>query len=53
VTISWEGTAGVRLQKSTSLTNPDWQDVSGSDGASSVNDAISDPEAYYRLIRSN
>jgi hypothetical protein len=53
VTISWDGAAGVRLQKSTSLTNPDWQDVSGSDGASSVSDTISNPEAYYRLIRPN
>ncbi len=53
VTISWEGAPGRKLQKSTSLTNPVWQDVAGSDGASSVSDATTGPQAYYRLIQPN
>lgn len=51
VTISWNGAAGVKLQKSTSLTAPDWQDVPGSDGASSVSEPASGAGAYYRLSR--
>ncbi len=53
VIISWDGAAGTRLQKATSLTAPSWQDVPGSDGASSVNEAVSGDRAYYRLVRSN
>ena len=51
VTISWNGAGGVKLQKSTSLTTPDWQDVPGSDGASSVSEPASGAGAYYRLVR--
>jgi hypothetical protein len=53
VTIAWDGAPGTKLQKATSLTNPNWQDVPGSDGASSVNEATSDPAAFYRLVRPN
>ena len=53
VTISWNGAVGVKLQKTTSLTTPDWQEVPGSDGASTATDTTSDPEAYYRLFESN
>lgn len=53
VTISWNGAPGIKLQKSVSLTSPNWQDVPGSDGASNVNDATSGPSAYYRLVRPN
>jgi len=51
VTISWNGAPGVRLQKSTSLTTPNWAVVSGTDGASSYTDSTADPAAYYRLIQ--
>lgn len=51
VSISWAGAAGTKLQKSTSLTNPNWQDVPGSNGASNVIEPASDPGAYYRLVR--
>ncbi len=53
VIISWDGATGTKLQKSTSLTTPDWQDVPGSDGASSVSEPASAPAAYYRLVRPN
>lgn len=53
VTISWNGAPGIKLQKTVSLTDSIWQDVPGSDGASSINDATSGPSAYYRLIRPN
>lgn len=48
--ISWNGAAGTKLQKATTLTNPNWQDVPGTNGASSANDPIAG-EAYYRLVR--
>jgi len=51
VTISWNGTPGVRLQKSASLTTPNWGVVSGTDGASSYTDPASGPSVYYRLIQ--
>ncbi len=53
VTISWEGAPGRKLQKSTSLTNPIWQDVPGSEGASSASDTAAEPQAFYRLIQPN
>jgi hypothetical protein len=51
VVISWVGAPGVKLQKTTSLTNPNWQDVPGSTGASSVTEPTTGPAAYYRLVR--
>jgi len=48
--ISWNGAAGTKLQKTTSLTSPNWQDVPGSNGASTASDPISGA-AFYRLIR--
>jgi hypothetical protein len=51
VTISWNGVAGVKLQKSPRLTTPDWQDVPGSNGASTVTEPATGTEAYYRLVR--
>jgi len=51
VSISWSGAAGTKLQKSTSLTSPNWQDVPGSNGASSVSEPASSAAAFYRLVR--
>ena len=51
VSISWAGAAGTKLQKTTSLSTPNWQDVPGSNGASNVSDPASGPGAYYRLVR--
>ena len=32
--VTWEGGPGIKLQKTTSLANPDWQDVPGTTGQS-------------------
>ena len=50
VLISWPGAAGTKLQKTTSLASPNWQDVSGSNGASSALDAVAGT-AFYRITR--
>ncbi|MEO6036612.1 MAG: hypothetical protein ABIQ35_15285 [Verrucomicrobiota bacterium] len=51
VSISWIGAAGTKLQKANSLTNPDWQDVPGTNGASNTVQPASGSQAYYRLVR--
>lgn len=51
VSISWNGAAGTKLQKTTSLTSPNWQDVPGSNGASNALQSAATGEAYYRLVR--
>ena len=51
LTISWKGAAGVRLQKTTRLAKPDWQDLPGTNGESSAQEIADQTESYYRLIR--
>ena len=51
VTISWQGAAGVHLQKTSSLTNPNWTNVPNTAGESSANEVADQAQAYYRLIR--
>lgn len=51
VTVSWNGAAGTKLQKATSLSSPVWVDVPGSNGASSTTQAVAGGQAYYRLAR--
>ena len=51
VVVSWNGAAGTKLQKTTSLTSPNWQDVVGSNGASNVTEPATGAAAYYRLAR--
>jgi hypothetical protein len=51
VLISWPGAANVRLQKTSSLTPTNWQDVAGSLGASSALEPIVGTQGYYRLVR--
>ena len=51
VLISWNGAAGTKLQKASSMTNPNWVDVPGSNGASSALQPAAVGEAYYRLAR--
>jgi hypothetical protein len=51
LTISWPGAPDIKLQKTTSLTSPNWTDVGGSLGASSANDTITAQPAFYRLRR--
>ena len=49
--ITWNGGTGIKLQKTTSLSNPNWQDVAGSDGSSSASELIGSGNAFYRLIK--
>ena len=51
VTISWQGAAGVRLQKASNLANPNWTDVPDTGGESSAKEVADQSESYYRLIR--
>jgi len=50
VVVSWPAELNTKLQKSTSLASPNWQDVPGSTGAGSVMDPIAGA-AFYRLAR--
>ena len=49
LTLTWPGGPGIRLQKTTSLTNPNWQDVPATLGASSAVEPVSGQAAFYRL----
>ena len=51
VTINWQGVAGVRLQKASNLTKPNWSDIANTQGTSSATEVADEAEAYYRLIR--
>jgi hypothetical protein len=51
LTLSWTGGPGIKLQKTTNLTTPNWQDVPGSDGVSSLGLPRTDPTAFFRLIQ--
>jgi hypothetical protein len=50
VTVTWNGAEGnlSGLQKSTSLTTPNWVDVPGTIGQSSYTNAVSGAPVYYR-----
>jgi glycerophosphoryl diester phosphodiesterase len=51
VTLNWTGAPTVRLQKATTLSpTPNWQDVSGTTGASTFSEAATS-NAFYRLHR--
>ena len=50
VVISWDGAAGTRLQMTTSLATPLWQDVPGTDGANVTTVPIIG-NAFYRVAR--
>ena len=51
LTISWNGGPTIKLQKTASLENPNWQDVAGSEGLSSMNLPTPDRSAFFRLVR--
>jgi nicotinate dehydrogenase subunit B len=53
IRISWKGGSGIKLQKTTTLSNPTWQDVPNTDGVSSSSLLASDSAAYFRLVKSN
>lgn len=51
VLVSWASDAtGLILERTTSLTNPDWQAVTGSETTNRVVWPISASEAYFRLV---
>ncbi|MBI2926485.1 MAG: hypothetical protein HYY24_12390 [Verrucomicrobia bacterium] len=49
--LSWNGGAGIKLQTTPSLTAPNWQDVPGTDGASSIELPLTDPSAFFRVVK--
>ena len=49
--LSWLGTQGSRLQKTRSLSNPDWQDVPVPKGASEIQMSPDLSEAYFRVLK--
>lgn len=52
VVVTWPGGTGIRLQKTTTLTNPaSWADIASTLGNSSYSEAITATPTYYRLYR--
>jgi Concanavalin A-like lectin/glucanases superfamily/Immunoglobulin domain len=51
LTLSWDGAAGVKLQTAASLSQPNWTDVPGTDGASTYSAAETNSAAFYRLYK--
>lgn len=49
--LSWKGGPGIKLQYSPSLSNPSWQDVPNTAGASSASLPASDRAGFFRLVR--
>jgi hypothetical protein len=51
VVFNWTGAPNLRLQKTSSLADPDWEDVSGTLGASTFTETSPADGAFYRLLR--
>ena len=51
IQLSWNGGPGIKLQKTSTLLDPAWQDVPGTDGSSAVRLPLTDQAAYFRLIK--
>ncbi len=54
IIINWNGTganAASGLQKTASLTSPNWVNVRGTIGLSSFSESVSGSAAYYRVVR--
>lgn len=49
--LSWLGAPGIRLQRATSLSARDWQDVPGTEGMSSLALPSTNGATFYRLRR--
>jgi hypothetical protein len=49
--LSWEAGSGTRLQTTLSLTNPDWQDVPGSENANALSLPVTATTGFFRLIK--
>jgi isoquinoline 1-oxidoreductase len=53
VRLLWKGGPGIKLQKSATLTQPVWEDVPNTDGASSISLPSTDSAAFFRLARNS
>lgn len=52
VNVTWPGGTGIRLQKTTTLTNPaSWADIGSTLGTSSYSEPLTATPTYYRLYR--
>jgi hypothetical protein len=49
--LTWQGGPGIKLQKTTSLSTPNWQDVPGTIGQSLIALPPTDTAAFFRLIQ--
>ena len=51
LTLTWPAMDGVRLQKTVSLTPPDWQDVPGTDVTNTVTLPVTEATVFFRLVQ--
>lgn len=51
IALSWTGGPNVLLQKTSTLTSPSWQDVTGTAGTSSFTENFGSTPAFYRLVQ--
>ena len=51
VVLTWAGASNVKLQQTTTLAPANWQDVAGTQGASSYTNTAPSGTAFYRLLR--
>jgi len=51
ILLTWNGGPGIKLQKTISLANPNWQDVSGSEGLSQIELPCAEAAGLFRLIK--
>ncbi len=51
LTLSWPAMDGIRLQRTASLLPPDWQDVAGSEVTNTVSLPLTEPTAFFRLVK--
>jgi hypothetical protein len=50
LTLSWNSAPGLKLQRATSLANPDWADVPGSEGQSHFECPLGNGSEFFRLF---
>jgi hypothetical protein len=51
IRLNWQGSTGIRLQRSPALAPASWEDVPGSLGASTFTESSANGSAFYRLAR--
>jgi nicotinate dehydrogenase subunit B len=51
IQLSWNGGPGIKLQRSSSLANPVWQDVPDTDAKNSVNLPLTEATAFFRVFK--